>query len=266
MALLRPGHVLAVAVVAVTAIACNGSPSGWPAGFGGQVPIRGSQVGRGQSAPAPGAPSVGALFVHDLNGGHFCTASVIDSPHRNLIVTAAHCIDNGDGSAERADLAFVPGYRSGTAPYGVWNVAAVTIDPRWTSSADPDLDVAFLALAPTGGRNIGDVVPGNRLATNTGEPERVEVTGYPNASDVPITCANATTAHSPTQLRIVCTDFSAGTSGSPWVTGTDQVGGVGLIVGVIGGYQRGGDVDDISYSPLFGGDIRALYEHAVAAA
>ena len=43
--------------------------------------------------PTAQSARVGALFVagrgDDLGGRHFCTASVVHSPHRDLIVTAA---------------------------------------------------------------------------------------------------------------------------------------------------------------------------------
>jgi hypothetical protein len=38
------------------------------------------------------------------------------------------------------------------------------------------------------------------------------------------------------------------------------------VVGVIGGYQLGGDTDDVSYSPYFGDDVQHLYQLAVQGA
>ena len=61
-----------------------------------------------------------------------------------------------------------------------------------------------------------------------------------------------------------CAGFFGGTSGSPWVTGFDPVTRTGTIIGVIGGYQEGGDTDAISYSSYFGSGIKQLYQHAVA--
>src|SRR5262249_44476971 len=49
-----------------------------------------------QAKAFAGTPAVGALFTtsgrNDLLGSHFCTASVVDSPHRDLVLTAAHCV------------------------------------------------------------------------------------------------------------------------------------------------------------------------------
>ena len=74
-----------------------------------------------------------------------------------------------------------------------------------------------------------------------------------------------TTEQSPTQLRFPCQGFAGGTSGSPWIVRPSSRSLTGTIIGVIGGYQQGGDTSDISYSPYFGGDIQRLYQRAVAA-
>src|SRR6202034_4039008 len=72
---------------------------------------------RGQSGPARAsvlALRVGALFVRDGNTNHFCTASVVTSPDRDLLITAAHCINGGKGGGGyRQDIVFIPGYRDG---------------------------------------------------------------------------------------------------------------------------------------------------------
>ena len=91
-----------------------------------------------------GTPAVGALFTTDQGklGQHFCTASVVSSPHGDLVVTAAHCVSGGV-----AGVAFVPGYRGGAAPYGIWTVTKIYADKAWTASGNPDDDVAFLEVA-----------------------------------------------------------------------------------------------------------------------
>jgi hypothetical protein len=65
---------------------------------------------------------------------------------------------SGPGRAAYADLEYAPAYPNGTAPYGMWKAARVTLDPRWTRGADPDLDVAFIELAPRDGERVTDVV------------------------------------------------------------------------------------------------------------
>ncbi|AZS86365.1 trypsin-like peptidase domain-containing protein [Streptomyces griseoviridis] len=200
---------------------------------------------------------VGALFGpgrrESLPGGHFCTASVVHSAHHNLIVTAAHCLDaTGEGGA-----LFVPGYRDGRAPYGVWTVRRTFLPTGWAKGQSEDSDVAFAVLDERDGRNVEDFVGGNRFATGTTTgATAVTVTGYPDSREVPVGCTNKPVAHSSTQQRITCPDFTGGTSGSPWVNGD------GSVVGILGGHEQGGTTADISYSVVLGDEAEELYEGA----
>lgn len=222
-------------------------------------------------APVPSARTaslkadrVGVIFSHSASGNHFCTASVVGSPRRDLLITAAHCISGGKNGGLQQDIVFIPGYRDGAAPYGVWTPGKLIVDPRWASSSDPDYDVGFVVLSPLDGKNIEDVLGANRLGFGPSYTSLVRVTGYPTSVDAPVTCKNMTSRQSATQLRFDCGGFSGGTSGSPWVTGFDPVTRTGTIIGVIGGYQEGGDTDAVSYSSYFGPGIRQLYQRAEA--
>ncbi|MFE0461785.1 trypsin-like serine peptidase [Kitasatospora sp. NPDC058965] len=206
---------------------------------------------------------IGAVFTNDSSGDHFCTASVVDSAGQNLIVTAAHCVYD-PGVGQRNDLVFVPGYRSGDAPNGVWPLAAITVDQSWAGSGNPDLDVAFAVVQPQNGKQVQQVLGANKLGVNRGYQLPVKLTGYPSSADTPITCVNTTSEQSSTQLRIDCPDYTGGTSGSPWVTGFDPATRTGVVVGVIGGYQEGGNTPDTSYSSYFGDAVQALYDRATS--
>ncbi|MFJ3671892.1 trypsin-like serine peptidase [Streptomyces sp. NPDC090106] len=198
------------------------------------------------AAESAATARVGALFVD--GGRHFCTASVVRSPGRDLIVTAAHCLDDGDD-----ELVFVPGYRDGRAPYGRWPVTRRYLPGGW----DEDSDVAFAVVARRGGEGVEDAVGGNRFTTGTATgATAVTVTGYPSAREAPVSCTDRPTVHSRTQQRVDCPDFTGGTSGSPWVDGDGEV------VGVLGGHEQGGATADISYSVVLGAQAAALYREA----
>ncbi|MYS90448.1 MULTISPECIES: trypsin-like peptidase domain-containing protein [Streptomyces] len=184
-------------------------------------------------------------------GAHFCTASVVRAPYRNLVVTAAHCLDG------RGELVFVPGYRNGRAPYGVWKVKRRFLPHGWVEGRREDSDVAFAVVAPRGGKGVEDVVGGYRFATGTATgATAVTLTGYPDSRETPVSCTNKPTVHSPTQQRIVCPGFTGGTSGSPWVNGDGQV------VGVLGGHDDGGTTPDVSYSVVLRAEAERLYREA----
>ncbi|WP_377271738.1 trypsin-like serine peptidase [Peterkaempfera sp. SMS 1(5)a] len=246
----RPVSPAAVAVLSWLLLAAGAGTTS----AGGHVPGQAHVSHR-----TPEASRVGALFHHGLADGHFCTASVVDSPGRSLLVTAAHCLDDGaDG------ITFAPGYRDGSAPYGVWRISAVYVDRHWANDSDEDYDVAFAVVAPLDGRRLGDTVGGNHLGLNPGNHRRVRLTGYPDSSDQPLSCVNTASRFGSGQLRIDCTDYSLGTSGSPWVTDVDRSSHIGTVIGVIGGHQQGGATDEVSYSSYFGSRVGTLYRRAVA--
>ena len=209
-----------------------------------------------------GTPAVGALFT--LEGGrpgsHFCTASVIDSPHGDLVITAAHCV-----SGTVAGFAFVPGYDAGAAPYGVWIVTRVYVDASWSASSDPNDDVAFLRVGrPSWTVPIQDVTGAERLRTGAPARQLVEVIGYPDAADQAIACRNWTREPMADQLEFDCGGYTDGTSGGPFLAGVDPRTGRGTVIGVIGGYEQGGLTPQVSYSAMFGANVMALYRVAVA--
>jgi V8-like Glu-specific endopeptidase len=235
----------------------------WPlasAGSAAAAPVSGLLVAGRQ------APAVGALFTADGRrlGTHFCTASVVDSPAGDLLITAAHCLA-GYPYHDPPGVVFVPGYHDGRAPFGAWTVTGIFVDAAWARSQSPDDDVAFLAVARPDGRPVQEVTGGEVLGTGQTAGEVVQVTGYPDAGDAPVSCASLVTGFSPGQLEFGCDGYTDGTSGSPFLIPGGAAGGqADLVIGVIGGYQQGGDSPDVSYSAAFGPSVAALYARAAA--
>ena len=209
-----------------------------------------------------GTPAVGALFtmVAGKLGQHFCTASVVNSPHSDLVITAAHCVTGVSG-----DIAFVPGYHDGATPYGVWTVTKIYADQSWRSSSDPDDDVAFLQVGLADSVvPIEDVTGAEQLRTRTSARQQVEVIGYPDSTNVPIACRNWTREPMSDQLEFDCGGYTDGTSGGPFLAEVNPLTGQGTVVGVIGGYEQGGLTPQVSYSAMFGANVAALFKTAVA--
>jgi V8-like Glu-specific endopeptidase len=224
-------------------------------------------VGAPTLTATPGqAPNVGALFTVSSAGAlgnHFCTASVVDSPTGNLLVTAAHCVSGHPA----ADFAFVPDYTDGRMPYGIWTVTRIIVDPRWNSSADPDDDFAFLVVSQRGAKlSIEQLTGAEAIEFGAPAGQKVKVSGYPDGDGTVIACVNTAQAYSPTQFVFDCGGFMDGTSGSPLLAGYSTPGSLGTVIGVIGGFEQGGDTASISYAARFSADMAALYQTAVAEA
>ncbi len=217
-------------------------------------PTATSSAGLSQVGPLVAGSSVGGL--------HFCTASVVASPGRDLLVTAAHCL-----SGTATNLLFVPMLHDATAPFGAWMVRAAYVGSGWLTRRDPHEDVAFLALEPQQrqGRavEVEDAVGADRLVTSQGYADRATVVGYPIGTvGRPISCTNEV-AYDLGYPAFECDGYVSGTSGSPWITNVDARSGRGDLYGVIGGLHQGGCTPRVSYSSYFGPAVRALYQRAV---
>ena len=237
----------------------------WPLAWG--TPADGTDLTAAIVAPGRQPAAVGALFTMNDGrlGTHFCTASVVDSPAGDLLITAAHCMAGYSAHAP-ADVAFVPGYDDGAAPYGVWPVTRIFVDAAWATSASVNDDVAFLTVArPDSGRAIESVTGGEALDTGQRAGPVVRVTGYPDGGNEPVSCLNRTSQFAAGQLEFDCGGYTDGTSGSPFLVPAGPAGGPDLVMGVIGGYQQGGDTPEVSYAAAFGKNVSALYRTAVAA-
>lgn len=213
--------------------------------------------------PFNGTAAVGALFTRSGGklGAHFCTASVVSSPAGNLLITAAHCMQ-GKSLSPVGSIVFAPGYHNGRFPHGVWVVRAVYVDSAWASDQDPDDDVAFLIAGQ----------PGMHIQRSTGAetlridrpPQMVQVIGYPDATNRPITCTARARSFGARQMVFDCDGYTNGTSGGPFLAHVSATTGDGWVIGVIGGYQQGGDTPNVSYSPRFFASVRALYQTAIS--
>ena len=164
-------------------------------------------------------------------------------------------------------MPFVPGYHHGVRPFGVWPVSQVIEDERWTAGADPDDDFAFLVVHQAG--NPGDiqaVTGGEELGAGVAAGRAVTVAGYPDGADAPVRCENAVQDFSPTQYQFNCGGCTDGTSGSPLLVQGGKLSGTATVVGVIGGYEKGGFTPSVSYAARFGPRVAALFRRAVAVA
>jgi V8-like Glu-specific endopeptidase len=212
-------------------------------------------------------PSIGIVVYADKNmTTHYCTASVVQSPGKNLIMTAAHC---------RIGywVAFVPDYQAGarTQPYGIWSVKSVYTDSHYApTGVGTDYDYAFAKVAPDSrGRLLQNVTGGNVLTRTPSYTNWAGITGYPEVSSAPadkaITCWNWTSKLTGyTQLQFLCTGYYSGTSGSPWLIHLNTRTNTGDVIGLIGGFQYGGPNSWISYSPIFDNKIFSLYDYALS--
>jgi len=206
----------------------------------------------GQSTGPPTSGAVGALFlrVAGVTVDHpFCTAAVVSSQEGNLLVTAAHCM----GIVPVDDMVFAPDFHDGVSPFGQWHVTGQAFLTGWFPGGNVNKDVAFLTVAG----NVQAAAGAESLGYSSPVPASVRMEGYSLTGGTDVCTARPSTidVEGQRQLKVACPGFDNGSSGGPMLTNVNPVSGMGVIVGVIGGYQQGGDSPDVSYSSPFGSAV-----------
>jgi hypothetical protein len=202
-------------------------------------------------AQVRGSSPVGVLL---LRGQHpFCTASIVNSPRGNLIITAAHCL----GRKLASTLMFAPYYYDHSAPLGEWRVTGQVFPPGWFPYGNINQDFAFLIVrgdvqARAGAESLGFSLP----APASVRVEAYSLTGRLTICDRRPGVIAAAGQH---QLSFACPGYAKASSGGPFLTDINKLSGLGTIVGVIGGYQDGGSSSSLSYSSPFGLVLHKLY-------
>jgi len=206
----------------------------------------------------------------DAPGDYVCSGTVVNSNSHSLVWTAGHCVndaENGGGFA--TNWVFVPGYRTGSAPFGEWPAKRLETTSGWRSTASVRVDLGAATLARDAqGRGIEDAVGARAIAFGQPRPSSVTAFGYPTSPslfqplfdgerlfscDAPVTGTDSPAGAGPAPIEIEC-DMSAGSSGGGWVTADGAVAG-------LTSYGYATDVVHL-YGPYFGSVARELYEQA----
>jgi hypothetical protein len=205
--------------------------------------------------PGRSSGAVGGLFVRTLGltvPHPFCTASIVDSPRGDLLVTAAHCL----GKVPASQMVFIPYFHNGASPFGEWPVTSQTFPKHWFPGGNIGRDFAFLTVS-------GDVqarAGAEQLGVSYPLPRSARLEGYSLSGD-PVICTgrpSSVVRAGRRQLRFECRGFSDASSGGPFLTHVSGKSGLGTIVGVIGGYQQGGSSSSVSYASPLGPAATAL--------
>ncbi|MGH4034025.1 trypsin-like serine peptidase [Actinomycetota bacterium Odt1-20B] len=214
-----------------------------------------------------GTSTVGTFFYVKKGKKRFCSGSVINSPRKDVVLTAAHCTFGSRQSV------FVPKYNGAAknrAPYGTFPVNSWyrdKYDPKNNMTSSYDYAFARLARNKKGQLVQQATKAGLTLTKARGFKHKVTVMGYPNAKHNkkgrPIYCrVNTQRLGKYKQMRMSCAGFYGGTSGSPWVVGYNKRTGTGRVIGSLGGWDKGGPNDRISYAPAFGDFAFKLFRAA----
>jgi V8-like Glu-specific endopeptidase len=185
----------------------------------------------------------GRIFIRRGNLAGFCSGTAINSPTRQLVLTAGHCVNSGHENNRRTVwsnyLAFVPAYTGGVAPFGtfVGQGRSKTYAPKqWTKHGNPDFDLgAFLVKPNAEGVNLADAVGGGAtIVSGLPRAQKFLTFGYPGETKWMQGCQAKYVGDDrlsfpfsgPPTLGIDCR-WAPGASGGGWLIGDGtQINGV----------------------------------------
>ncbi|GAA1019828.1 hypothetical protein Aple_061340 [Acrocarpospora pleiomorpha] len=162
-----------------TDIAPDGPPGSIP-------PVEGPAQPEGSMPTTSGK----VFFIGSDLQPHWCTGTAVQSPYRNVVATAAHCLlDTEAPAGPLANWVFAPGYSEGMTPFGLYVGKQAIAHYDFDDIRDYDHDFAFVNVysgvvfsSPDVLTNVGrlaDNVGGQGLAFNQPPAPTVDVFGYP---------------------------------------------------------------------------------------
>jgi hypothetical protein len=184
----------------------------------------------------------GRIFIRRGKLAGYCSGTAINSPTRQLVLTAGHCVNSGreggGASVWSNFLQFVPAYNGGLAPFGAFVARrnAIFAPKQWTKQGNPDFDMgAFLTLPNSEGVNVADAVGGGAtIVTDLTRHQTFQTFGYPGESRYMQGCRSpyvgddllSNPLPGPPTLGIRC-HWAPGASGGGWLIGDGtQINGI----------------------------------------
>jgi len=222
---------------------------------------------------APGFRIHGALFI-DLGFFGFgrCSGTAVRSPNHSVVFTAGHCIHSGSsfGRWYRSRSAFVPAYRYGQRPFGIFPARWVDTTKRWRVSGSENFDVGAMVVGRNeAGQTLTEAVGGAGIAWNLKPRQVFDVHGYPAEppfdGETQRLCAgtpflghdpSSFVEEGPVNLAVTC-QLNGGASGGGWmIEGGTTLNGVTDY-----GYS---EETSPAYGAYFGKEVARLYGRAAA--
>jgi hypothetical protein len=125
----------------------------------------------------------GAIFLSlGIFGYGRCSGTAVHSGNQSVVFTAGHCVNSGGrrGRWFPGQWVFVPAYRYGQRPFGVFPARWLDTTRQWRRSGSENFDVGAAVVGPNGrGESLGEAVGGAGIAWNLKARQTFDVHGYP---------------------------------------------------------------------------------------
>jgi hypothetical protein len=210
----------------------------------------------------------GAVFFEVEGSLARCSGTSVQSPNLSVVFTAGHCVHQGGGGKRRwyrGRWTFVPGYRFGQRPFGVFPAKWLDATRRWISEGNENFDVAAAVVGRNEkGQRLQAAVGGDRIAFNLSPRQTFDIHGYPAGrpfdGETQRLCSGSTfLGHDPQSvlypgplsLGVPC-QLTGGASGGGWTINGDVLNGVTDY-----GYPED---PATAFGAYFGPEVKRLYQ------
>lgn len=215
----------------------------------------------------------GKVFFRNAKSGkdYVCSGSAVNSGSKRLVSTAGHCVHGGPGGTWHQNWVFVPGYNSGSQPYGSFSAHTLRTFSDWIGHGESgrgfNSDVAFVTTySNSHGSRVVNAVGGHGLQTGGSRNSPVSLFGYPgNRSNGQLmwACWGTSSTRSIGVYRfhsISGCGFGGGASGGPWLHAYSNGSGLGYLRSV----NSFGPRNSAAYiaGPYFDSRVSDLYRTA----
>jgi hypothetical protein len=212
----------------------------------------------------------GAVFVSlGIFGYGRCSGTAVRSGNKSVVLTAAHCLHSGGerGSWVPFRWVFVPAYRYGQRPFGVFPARWIDTTRQWRSSGSENFDVGAAVVGRNqSGELLGEAVGGAGIAWNLKPDQTFDVHGYPAGEpfdgETQRICRaapflghdpNSFIRPGPLNLGVPC-GVTGGASGGGWTIDGNRLNSVTSY----GYYSK----ESPNFGPYFGKEVARLYGRA----
>ena len=124
----------------------------------------------------------GVLFFKVPFGVGRCSGTSVNAPNHSVVITAAHCIHTGGPRGFWMDFGsvFVPAYRYGQRPFGVFPVKWIDTTRQWRASGSENFDIGAAVVGRNEkGQLLAKAVGGTGIAWGLKAAQVFDVHGYP---------------------------------------------------------------------------------------
>jgi V8-like Glu-specific endopeptidase len=198
-----------------------------------------------------------------------CSGTSVNAPNFSVVFTAGHCVNSGGpaGNWYNQKWAFVPAYRYGQRPFGIFPARWIDSTRGWLTTGSENFDVgAAVVMRNERGQRLADAVGGSGIAWGQPADQVFDVHGYPVAppfdGETQRLCAqtpflghdaDSFLSSGPLNLAVDC-NVTGGASGGGWTIAGDILNGVTDY-----GY---GDDAATDFGAYFGEEVARLYGRA----